>query len=493
MIATAARIVAIALALALAACVSGPDYRLPADAVAASAQAGRAFASSRDPAYTSAEPPDRWWRLYDDPRLDAYVAEALRANTDLRAADANLRRASAVVLEYRALGSLRTDATASATLSHAGGYVPASSPQAYALGINWSYPLDLAGGIRRGIEAADAQAQAVAAARDQVRVAVAAAVARAYVGACSVNRTLTATQRVLDTQRATLDATRRLAAGGRGTQFDVSRAQAAANRSAAAIPHLIAERQAALFELAALMGRLPADYPQEAAGCRQPPRLPQAIPVGDGWHLIQRRPDVRAAERSLAAATATIGVETAKLYPQVSIGASAGAADALRRGLSADSFGASLGPLLSWNWPNRSSTQARIAAAGADADAALASFDGAALQALRQTETALSAYSQEIERERSLALARDDAARASDQAGRLFRFGRIGFIDVLSAEAALADAESALAASRAQSADRQVDLFLALGGGWVEADPAPARPAARAAAAPLSRAEVRSR
>ncbi|WP_313117233.1 TolC family protein, partial [Stenotrophomonas indicatrix] len=110
---------------------------------------------------------------------------------------------------------------------------------------------------------------------------------------------------------------------------------------------------------------------------------------------------------------------------------------------------------------------------GANADATLASFDGVVLDALRQTETALSAYAQEIDREHSLALARDDAAHASDQAGQLYRFGRIDFIDVLSAEAALADAESALAASRAQLGDRQVDLFLALGGGWAAAGTTP--------------------
>ncbi|WP_313250908.1 TolC family protein, partial [Stenotrophomonas indicatrix] len=237
MIGTASRVGVLACALSLAGCVSGPDYTLPANAVAAAPAARRAFVSSHQPAYAQAELPDRWWQLYDDPRLDAYVSEALRANTDLRAADANLRRATAMVLQYRAEGSVSTDADASATLAHAGGYTsPTSPPQVYALGIHLAYPLDLAGGIRRGIEAASADAEAVAAARDQVRVVVAAAVTRAYVGICSTNLTLAATQRVLDTQRATLDATTRLAAGGRGTEFDVSRARAAANRSAAAVP-----------------------------------------------------------------------------------------------------------------------------------------------------------------------------------------------------------------------------------------------------------------
>ncbi|MDW7603448.1 TolC family protein, partial [Stenotrophomonas maltophilia] len=149
-----------------------------------------------------------------------------------------------------------------------------------------------------------------------------------------------------------------------------------------------------------------------------------------------------AAERSLAAATAMIGVETAELYPRVTLGASLGTAGMRGQLLSADSFGASVGPLLSWHWPNRRAAKARIAAAGANADTALASFDGVVLQALRQTETALSACTQELERERSLAQARGDAARAAGQAQQLYRFGRIDFLGLLSAQAALADAES---------------------------------------------------
>lgn len=462
----------LALLLPMTACVSGPDYHLPASAVAASPRAARAFVSGQEASFSHDAPPDRWWQLYGDPQLDAYVREALAANTDLRAADANLRRASATVLEYRARGAVQAEVDASGTLTHAGGYTQASAPQSYALGLHLSYALDLAGGIRRGIEAANANAEAVAAARDQVRVVVAAAVTRAYLQVCTSNHTLTATQQLLAIQHATLEATRRLAAGGRGTDFDVSRAGAAVNRSAAGIPHLLAERQAALFELAALMGRLPADYPREAEACPQPPELEQVLPVGDGWQLLQRRPDIRAAERSLAAATAMIGAETAGLYPQITLGASSGVAGTPAHLLSAGGFGASIGPVLSWHWLNRRVAKARIAAASANADTTLASFDGVVLQALRQTETALSACTQELERERSLAQARGDAARAAGQAQQLYRFGRIDFLDVLSAQAALADAESALATSRAQRIDRQMDLFLSLGGGWTASSPA---------------------
>jgi NodT family efflux transporter outer membrane factor (OMF) lipoprotein len=456
------------LVLALAGCVSGPDYRTPEQAVALAPAAKQPFAGAGEGAYSQASLPDQWWKLYDDPRLDAFVVEALRANTDLRAADANLRLASAVVQEAEAAGSIQTDVAAGADAARIGGYtfLTPGQPYTYLLGITLTYPLDLAGGIRRGIESANANAEAVGAARDQVRVIVAAAVTRAYARACSENRTLAATQHVLDVQNETLDVTRRLAAGGRGAAFDVSRARAAANASAAAIPLIVASRQTALFELAALMGRVPADYPEELQGCMQPPEVKQAIPVGNGWQLIQRRPDIRKAERRLAAETANIGVATSQLYPQVSIGGSFGLFGQLNRPSLGSDFGGSIGPLLSWSMPNRAAVKARISEAGAGADAALADFDGAVLQALKQTESALSAYSQEINRERSLARARDDATQASEQANRLFHFGRTSFIDVLTAEASLTNAEAALASSRAQLIDRQIDLFLSLGGGW---------------------------
>jgi NodT family efflux transporter outer membrane factor (OMF) lipoprotein len=465
------------LMMALGGCMAGPNYRLPKNAVAQAPDAAQPFAGGSAGTYSQAPLPDQWWKLYDDARLDDFVTQALAANTDLRAADANLRRASAVVREAEAARTIETNASASVTDARVGGYTEPliTTSNSYALGINLSYPLDLAGGIRRGIEAANAHAEAALAARDQVRVAVVAAVTRAYARVCTANSTLAATRHVIEVQRQTLNATQKLANGGRGTAFDVTRASVATSESEATIPTIIADRQAALYELAALMGRPAANYPEELEDCAHTPDIDQPIPIGDGWQLIRRRPDIREAERELAAATAMIGVETAQLYPQVSIAGTAGFAGLFSSFLSSPSFGGSIGPILSWKMPNRLVARARIAEAGADAEAALALFDGTVIQALKQTEIALSTYSQEVARERSLVLARDDAALASDQANRLFQYGRTGFIDILSAEAALANAESTLARSRAQVVDRQIDLFLALGGGW-EAPPKGSEP-----------------
>jgi outer membrane protein TolC len=133
---------------------------------------------------------------------------------------------------------------------------------------------------------------------------------------------------------------------------------------------------------------------------------------------------------------------------------------------SGDSFGFSLGPLLSWSFPNRPIVRAQIAAAGAKADADVAQFDAVVLTALRQTETALSAYTQDNSSLSSLGRARDSAGEASSQADRLFRFGRTDFLQLLDAQRSLATAQATFAAAQTKLINDQIDIFLALGGGW---------------------------
>lgn len=476
------------LLLALAGCRAvGPDYRVPPGAVANAPAAAGPFASAREPAFAALPLPDRWWRLYADPRLDALVTRALAANADLRAADADLRQAIAVVREAEVARTPATTVSGSLSYARPQGVPVATSPTAgYALSGSVSYPIDLFGRIRRSIEGARANAGAVEAARDEVRVTVAAGVARAYVEACSANRSYRATAAVLATQEQTARATERLFRGGRATAFDVTRARTAVAQSAASLPQFVADRQAALFQLGALLGGPPAAYPRELEACPAPPPITSPLPVGDGFALIRRRPDIRMAERSLAAATAQVGVETAGLYPDVSFGGSAGSSGLVSSFASANSFGFSLGPLLTWSFPNRALARARIAAAGAAADAAAAQFDSTVIGALQQAETALSAYARALDGERELAVAGAYAARAAAQAETLFRFGRVNFLDVLTAEATLANAQAALAQSQTSLADAQVQLFQALGGGWQDTGPRVA-PAPAAVAAPAAR------
>lgn len=455
------------LALLMTGCATSPASPVPPFGLARRAIAAKPFLGQGAATISQADLPPRWWRLYGDSGLDGYVEEALAANTDLRAAEANLRRASALVREARAGRTASTNVSGQAlgarTAGPNGG-LPSSFT--YALGFDLVYPLDLGGVVRRGVMAADAQAEASLAARDHVRVVIAAAVTRSYARACASNVALAAARKIARVRQSTLAVAKRMAEGGRGGRFDIDRASAAAYASNAAIPGILAEKQAALFELATLMGRAPADYPKAAEACGDVPALARPIPIGDGAMLLQRRPDVRMAERDLARAVAMIGVRTAELYPSVSIGGSVGTAGPVKDLLAPSTFGFGLGPLIAWSFPNRKAVRARIDQAGAEADAALASFDGSVLLALQQTETALSAYARAGEHLEALESAAAAAGKANDDAEKLQRFGRAPFIDVLQAQASYAQALAELSAARASLVDRQIDLFLALGGGW---------------------------
>ncbi|HEX7694799.1 MAG TPA: TolC family protein, partial [Sphingomonas sp.] len=263
------RLVPIAALALLAGCATaGPDYHPPEHAVSTNTAATGDFVSGRDPAFVNAPLPDHWWRLYDDPRLDALVEQALSANADLRQADANLRKADAVVREVGAGRSMTTDLSGGAALGRPPG-TGESLPGVlgYDLGITVGYPLDLRGKIRRAIEASEADRQTVEAARDAVRVSVASATTKAYADVCAANYQLAVAQRIVKLQRDTLDATIRLQRGGRGTAFDVSRAQAAVDASEANLPAFTAERRGALYLLATLLGLPPADYPRDVERC----------------------------------------------------------------------------------------------------------------------------------------------------------------------------------------------------------------------------------
>lgn len=467
------RIWPLAAFVMLAGCgVAGPDYRPPAHSVASSAPALGLFHSAAGPAIDAARPlPDHWWRLYHDPQLDTLVEQALAANTDLRVADANLARAQAVLQEAEAGRLLSTGLSGGTTLTRpSGSDAPLPGTLGANFGISAAYPLDLNGRIRRAIEASSADVEASIAARDYVRTTVAAATARAYGQVCAANYLLAVNRRVVALQRQTLVATQRLARGGRGTAFDVSRAQSAVDTSEASLPALMGQRQSALYLLATLLGRAPADYPAQVADCPTLPVLSQPLPTGDGAALIRRRPDIRAAERAIAADTARIGVATADLYPQVSLGGSLGLSGPLDSIASGSSFGFSLGPLVSWTFPNRPIARARIAGAEAQVQGDLARFDGTVIEALRQTETALETYRRDHDRAAALAKASKSAALSASQADRLFRFGRGDFLDLLDAERSYATAEVASANARVAMLDDQIAVFLALGGGW-EGDP----------------------
>lgn len=455
----------------------GPDYRAPASAMLSQAEdrplAGVGPVASGDTQPYSARPlPDRWWRLYQDPRLDSLVGQALAHNTDLRIAIANLQREQALLKEAGSAQAPSLNASARPYYGHPSGlselrpgYVPDNGWH-YDSGLSVSYQLDWVGQVRRAIEAAGADSEAAQAAVDLVKVNVAANTARAYAEICTTGMRLRTARRSIDLQRQSVALTERLLQAGRTGELDTTRARAQLEQLKAALPPLLAQRQNALYRLATLTGALPQDFQRDVAGCEAPPRLTRVIPVGNGAALLRRRPDIRQNERLLAAATARVGVAMADLYPKITLGLSGSSAGLLGGIGEKDTYGWSVGPLISWSVPNTGAVQARIEQAQAGAKADLARFDGGVLAALREVETALNNYARELDRFQALRYAVGETRDVADKTRRLYASGKIGYLDVLDAERGLAAGESALAESEGRLADDQVGLFLALGGGW---------------------------
>ena len=449
----------------------GPDYEIPENATVNQPDAAKPFAAAEAGTYVQEPLPEHWWKLYDDPVLTSLIEKALVANTDLRVAVANLARARAVLEEVE-MGTVPTvDVEAAPKFgrnSAAADGLPDRYPDRWShdSGINISYQLDLFGKIARGIEAASADTEAAQAAYDLARITIAADTAKAYADACSSAYRVKIAEHSADLQKQFLDTTTQLTIAGRGTAMDIARASAQHENLRAAIPPLVAQQKLALYRLAVLTGELPNTLVDTVGQCSKPPQLSQPIPVGDGAALLRRRPDIREAERKMAAASAQIGVATADLYPSINLGLSGGMTSRFSSFGDNNTFRWGIGPLITWTLPNTGTARSRIKQAEAEHQAAFARFDATVLNALRETESALTTYARELDRNAALKAARDQSALANDQAQRLYRHGRIDFLSTLDSERTLAADESAYAASTAKLVDDQISVFLALGGGW---------------------------
>ncbi|VVE22108.1 Outer membrane protein OprM [Pandoraea nosoerga] len=462
--------VASAAALVAGCTTVGPDYHLPEASIMRSPEANGPLVDGAQRAVSAAAVPDDWWQSYDDPQLDALVKQALAANTNVRVALANVRRAIATYHEVESENLPQGGVEANAARAQLSGEsflkeekLPVINLAAAALSV--SYQIDFFGKLARADEAALAAAEASQAALDVARVSVAAETVRAYVQSCAANHEYDIANEQLRLQEKSVAITRKLVDAGRDQPTDLLRAQAQADTLRAALPRFQAQHEAAAYRLAVMLGKVPGTLDASAAQCRRIPQLRQPLPVGDGTALLKRRPDIRQAERELAAATAKIGVATADLYPSIRIGASVGASGVLEHFGQARTEQWSVGPMITWSLPTNG-VRAHIKGMEAGADAALAHFDGVVLKALQETQTSLSAYTRALERDAALRDARDKSRAAAQQNQKLYRAGRAPYLTSLDAERTHASAEAALAASQTQVAMDQINLFLALGGGW---------------------------
>jgi multidrug efflux system outer membrane protein len=474
-----------ALMAGLSACtLVGPNYQVPEKAAINDPHTQQAFDLAGNSELAAGELPQDWWRLYQDPMLDQLVTHALQSNTDLRLAYHNLRQAYEGYRMAENANEVNFGASAAAGRGQLSSEALALTEQLPVMNlgdaeVSVGYQLDLFGKLKRATEAAAADTEATRAAMDAARISIVAQVVHSYVESCHATEELKIAQTSLSIQQRQLDVVQRLLHAGRGNEIDVARANAQTEALRATLPPFASKKAASLYQLAALLGRTPGDLPPGVADCHHAPQLDGPIPVGDGAQLLKRRPDVRQAERQLAAATAQIGVATAELYPEISLGANFGYTGMLEHMGEAITRRWSLMPEISWHFPTQVD-RARIRAREAGADAALARFDGVVLNALRETQTHLATYANDLQRNRALRQARDAAQTAAEYNRRLYQEGRLTYLDSLDAERTLASSEAVLAESEAKLSEDQVRLFLSLGGGWkgqetkVDAAPMPA-------------------
>lgn len=467
----------VAAGAVLAACSFTPD--MPEQTAAKAPLAQGEFVSAKVAPVSDEEPKTAWWRLYDDPAVDRFVTQALANNNDLKAARANLARVRAALGESK--GALLPSTEVSAGAQYGRDAPPlVSSPSekeelTYSAGFDVSYELDFFGRVRNTVDAARADAIAAEASFNTVRISVAAETARAYADICAANEQIGVTRNTLDLQTRTVDLTRQLTEGGQGTRLDIVRATVNVENTRASLPQLLAARESARFRLATLTGQPPRALEEAASDCGQPPVAEKVIPAGDGAGLIARRPDVQQSESALRASAARVGVAVAELYPQISLGGNITSSALQIPSIGDDgSISFSVGPLISWTFPNQTTGRARIRQAEATMDEALAQFDQTVLSALEETESALQSYAAELQRQAALKAARDAAAESAEMARARYELGADDFITVLDAERTLAEADITLAQSRAATTQFQIAVFKALGGGWSVADEQPA-------------------
>lgn len=456
---TRTTLITLAVLSALGGCAVGPDYRAP--------QAAAVEPAFVMPAATG-EPAATFWRGFADPVLDALIADAVTANADVRLAQARLREARALAGEADANRLPSVNLGAGAGRGNEVGF-PIDNYLSVSGVFNWE--LDFFGRTRRASEAAAAQVQAGEAGVLAAQRLVGAELATQYIALRALQQRLVVAQESLTNQRETQRIVKARADLGRGTPLDVARANALVESTEASIPALQGAVERTALRIATLSGRTPRATLALLAEAKPLPSLPatsaETIAVGTPQALFERRPDIRAAERQLAAATAAVGVAQADLYPRISLVGALGFT-ASRASDLFESAGRStnLGASLSWSALDFGRVRNRIGASEARAQAALVQWEQTLQLALEETEGALSSYSRSVQQSTRL----ENAARESAEAARLARVryeaGAAELLTVLDAERTALSARDALVQSQQGSLAALVAVYRALGGGW---------------------------
>jgi NodT family efflux transporter outer membrane factor (OMF) lipoprotein len=513
-------------AMLMAGCAAvGPNYKAPE--VKVMPRFGELSAATTQPSTPNAGPAEagKWWSKFNDLELDKLVDRAVTGNLDLQEAQSRLRQSrfemisagavlapqigvdggynhargsSNVVIPSGALGkglaakpfvakgapagatppsgALRAEPAGITGGSSAGGGpqsplgeggLPGVVTDVYQVGFDASWEIDVFGGERRGIEAAAADAAAAAEDQRDVLVTLAGEVARNYVQLRGYQRQANIARENLQLQESTLELTQSKYKNGFVTQLDVARQTAQVATTAAEIPPLEYQERVAIHSLGILLGEDPTALMDELAATEPIPPLPPEVPVGLPSDLLRRRPDIRRAERRLAAATARVGQATADFYPKFTITGLLGVDSTSPRHLfDYSSRYYEIVPGMSWSILNGGQVQANVDIHNEQQKQAGLEYQQTVLNALKEVEDSLAAYRTEQLRRRALADAVAASRQAVDLAREQYRQGVIDFLTVLDAERELLAAQDSLTTSERMAGEDLVALYKALGGGW---------------------------
>jgi multidrug efflux system outer membrane protein len=471
------KIVSLGFCLIAGGCTVGPNYQKP-DLPVPSAwnEAQQKGVQIRSAELT------RWWTAFNDPLLNSLIERAVSSNLDLRIAEARIReaRATRAIAASGAWPTVdvsgsysrnRASANAIGSPTQGAGAAPRSGAvleqNFYQTGFDASWEIDVFGGVRRNVEAADATIEATVEDRRDILVTLLGDVAKNYIDLRGFQRRLDVTRANLKAQQESLELTQVRFQAGLASDLDVAQAEAQANSTAAQIPGLETALKQAAYGLDVLLGSQPGSLWDELAVEKAIPSLPPEVLVGLPAELLRRRPDVRRAERQLAAATAQVGAATADLYPKFSLLGTVG----LQSISASDWFTGqsrfwSIGPTVSWPVFDAGKIRAAIEVRNAQQEQALGQYEKTVLIAFQDVETSLVAYAKEQERYRSLVGAVAANRRALAMANELYIRGLNDFLNVLEAQRSLSLTENDLAQSQATMASNLVSLYKALGGGW---------------------------
>ena len=455
------------LLLMCAGCVVGPDYTQPETKVSPD------FDTTDNQLYSDAQVEIEWWKTLDDKILNDLVKQAIEKNHDLRIAQANVKAARAFLQQGKfeqypiatTSGSIKREKISTANFGSGNGVDQNRTLYDAALDATWE--LDFFGRVKRSVEALTADYEAAYADQHAVFVTVTAEVARTYLELRGAQDRLRVAEENAKNQRTTYDLTRSVTEGGLGTNLDIVRAQAQLESTLALIPDLKTEVNQTIHRLSVLVGDEPRSLFATLSEPSALPAIPELINIGNPGELLQRRPDIKSAERQLAAATARIGVATADLFPRVSLNGSVGYLANTLSGLGDNDYRTTtFGPFLSWPAFDLGRVRARIRAADASKEGLLATYEKTVLTALEETEDALVSFASSRQRQAHLEVASQASAQAVELARVRYSDGIDSFLNVLDAQRQLLSIQEQLAQSKTGTGLALVALYKALGGGW---------------------------